>query len=512
MTEISYTGLYNTSLQLIQEQMQELEEFRYAELTEDNIEPYLLRKEQPVAVLLIGEKVGNPIKLAQRIHALDKYLSIIIINDTQNHQQIKQALLFTPFIGNTLQCVPNGLGAGLANTVKDAVARTRQRRSYARLQGSPEIMRPNTHLYENVQTEYLDKFLQEAPIGALLLNKEGLVMAINRHASQVLQTTEKEILGKPLTNLFPASVQPELRSFIQQTAAGTSIRILQRMQQDQSQHLELRLTEIPLKNSIQYKIGILADITGKVLNQQKIEQQLQALELANRRLQRANTDLDTFVYTASHDLKAPIANIEGLIGLLKQKTGATDSGIAPVFDMIQTSIQRFQATIKDLTEVTHLQKEAEEEVLINVQEVTEEVQTLLHEMIVSTSATIETDFRECSKIRFSRSNFRSIIYNLLSNAIKYRSAQRNPHILIKLENADNSSLLTVQDNGLGISPDKKDKIFTMFKRLHSHVEGTGVGLFIVKRIVDNAEGTIEVEAEEGKGATFKIYLRQSCTS
>lgn len=512
MTEINYTGLYNTSLQLIQEQLQEAEELRYAELAEDHIDSYLLNTECPAAVLLIGEKTGNPIKLAQRIHALDKFLSIVIINDIQNHQQIKQALLFTPFIGNTLQCVPNKLGKGLATTVQDAIARTHQRRNYARLQSSPEIMRPNTHLYKDVQTEYLDKFLQEAPIGALLLNKEGLVMAINRHATQVLQTTEKEILGKPLASLFPASAQLELSSFIQQTPAGTSIRIFQRIQQEQAQHLELRLAEIPLKNSIQYKIGILADITGKVLNQQKIEQQLQALEQANRRLQRANTDLDTFVYTASHDLKAPIANIEGLIGLLKRKTDATDSETALVFNMIQTSIQRFQTTIKDLTEVTHLQKEAEEEVLINVQEVTEEVQTLLHEMIVSTGATIEADFRECSEIHFSRSNFRSIIYNLLSNAIKYRSPRRSPHILIKLEQVGHFNLLTVQDNGLGISPDKKDKIFTMFKRLHSHVEGTGVGLFIVKRIVDNAEGSIEVEAEEGKGATFKIYLKQTCAS
>ncbi|MFN6946356.1 MAG: ATP-binding protein [Cytophagaceae bacterium] len=69
-------------------------------------------------------------------------------------------------------------------------------------------------------------------------------------------------------------------------------------------------------------------------------------------------------------------------------------------------------------------------------------------------------------------------------------------------------VLSVRDNGLGIDPDKKDKVFSMFKRFHDHVDGTGIGLYIVKRIIDNAEGKIEVESEPGKGSTFKVYFKQ----
>ena len=510
MTEISYTGLYDSSLQLIQEQLQETEDCSYISLAENTAESVLAAMEKPADVLLIGEEIGNPIKLAQRIHALDKHLSIIIVNDAKNHQQIKQALLFTPFIGNSLQCIPNSLGKGLAASVQNAVARTRQRRNYARLQASPEIMRPNTHLYEDVKTEYLDKFLQEAPIGALLLNKEGLVMAINRHATKILATTEKEVLGKALSSLFPANTQKELNSFLSEDFRQLAIQAFQRVRQGNVQHLELRLAEISSKNKVPYKIGILADISGKVRSQQKIEQQLLALEQANSKLQRANTDLDTFVYTASHDLKAPIANIEGLIEILKRKTNPEQEELSPIFDMIHLSIQRFQATIKDLSEVTYIQKDAEEETLIEVQELVEEVRTLLDEMIKSTDVRIETDFQNCSQIRFSRSNLRSIVYNLLSNAIKYRSPERQPIIRIKTKKSGEHVLLSVQDNGLGFSADKKDKIFTMFKRLHNHVEGTGIGLFIVKRIIDNTQGSIEVESEEGKGTSFNIYLKQAC--
>lgn len=506
MTEINYTGLYDSSLQLIREQLKETEDRKYMELEENSTVPPL-----SADVLLIGEKVGNPIKIAQRVHALDKHLSIIIINDARNHQQIKQALLFTPFIGSSLQCIPNSLEKGLASSVQDSITRTRQRRNYARLQASPEIVRLNTHLYEDVKTEYLDKFLQEAPIGALLLNQEGLVMAINRHATLILACTEKEVLGKALSSLFPAGAQTALNSFILEGFKQLATQIFQRTTlHTQPQHLELRIAEISSKNRVHYKVGILADISGKVRNQQRIEQQLQALEQANNKLQRANTDLDTFVYTASHDLKAPIANIEGLVDLLKRKINPESEELAPIFNMIQLSMQRFQATIKDLSEVTHIQKEAEKETIVAIQEVVEEVKALLYEMIKSTDVRIETDFQSCSQIRFSRSNLRSIVYNLLSNAIKYHSPERQPLIRIKTKKTGEQVLLSVQDNGLGFSADKKGKIFTMFKRLHNHVEGTGIGLFIVKRIVDNTQGSLEVESEEGKGTTFNIYLKQTC--
>lgn len=110
---------------------------------------------------------------------------------------------------------------------------------------------------------------------------------------------------------------------------------------------------------------------------------------------------------------------------------------------------------------------------------------------------------------FSKANFRSIVYNLLTNAIKYRAPERQAQVEIKFREDGKYNVLEVRDNGLGIKKEHHDKIFAMFKRMHDHVDGTGVGLYIVKRSVENAGGKIEVESEEGKGSVFKVYFKNN---
>jgi signal transduction histidine kinase len=120
-------------------------------------------------------------------------------------------------------------------------------------------------------------------------------------------------------------------------------------------------------------------------------------------------------------------------------------------------------------------------------------------------AEIISDF-QVKEIRFARKNLRSILYNLVSNALKYRSPHRSPRIQLESEQQGEWIRLSVHDNGLGIEAEHIPKLFGMFKRLHTHVEGTGIGLYIVKRIVENNGGNIEVKSELGKGTSFNIYL------
>lgn len=236
-----------------------------------------------------------------------------------------------------------------------------------------------------------------------------------------------------------------------------------------------------------------------------------ALNTKNEQLIRTNNDLDTFVYTASHDLKSPILNIEGLIGLLQkkmEKEGILQNDKQKLIDMIIHSIDRFKFTIQDLTEIAKVQKNFEQDsTLVNFEEIIADVKDSVQEMIRLSNATIYCDTANLPEINISRKNLKSIIYNFLSNAIKYRSLERAPEIFIKTEKQDDHILLSIQDNGLGMDLSKGNKIFVMFKRLHNHVEGTGVGLYIVKRIVDNMGGRIEVESTPGKGSLFKVYFK-----
>ncbi|MEJ8755953.1 hybrid sensor histidine kinase/response regulator [Pontibacter sp. H259] len=230
-----------------------------------------------------------------------------------------------------------------------------------------------------------------------------------------------------------------------------------------------------------------------------------------KELTRVNKDLDNFVYTASHDLKAPINNIEGLMKALHetlQEKNLELSDVAPIMGMINDSVQRFKNTLLDLTEVAKVQyEEAAGKDTANFKEILEDVKLNIKDLIKGYEATIIDDFSQAPEMLFSKKNLRSIIYNLVSNSIKYSSPDRKPEIKIATTPAEGGVLLTVQDNGLGLKKEDQAKVFDMFKRLHSHVDGTGVGLAIVKRIVENCDGRIEFESDLGKGSIFRIYLK-----
>jgi signal transduction histidine kinase len=240
------------------------------------------------------------------------------------------------------------------------------------------------------------------------------------------------------------------------------------------------------------------------------DQKLQhtVLEQKNRELVRINTDLDNFIYTASHDLKGPVANIEGLAGQLHKRlgkrVGETEEMLLSLLDQ---SALKLKHTIDDLTEIAKVQKNMEEEAGVQVFEtVLAEVQQDLTPAIVHSGAVITTDFT-VPEIQFQKKNLRSIFYNLLTNAIKYQRPGVPPVVEVRTRPEGEYILLTVRDNGLGIREAHKEKLFRMFRRFHTHVEGTGIGLYIVKRIVENNGGYIEVESEEGKGSTFSVYFK-----
>jgi PAS domain S-box-containing protein len=245
---------------------------------------------------------------------------------------------------------------------------------------------------------------------------------------------------------------------------------------------------------------------------EEIQASNEELGETNQRLIRTNNDLDNFVYTASHDLKAPITNIEGLMRILERNFSSDvqqKETVRKLTGMIYESIARFKRTIADLTEVTKVQKGEQEPVMeVNLRDMTEEVKLDLETQIIQANAQVVNHISQSQTVRFSRKNLKSIIYNLLSNAIKYHSPERRPLISINVEKLNNYLVLTVADNGLGMNLQADNQIFQMFRRLHNHVEGSGIGLYIVKKMIDNAGGRIEVESQVGQGSLFRVYFRE----
>lgn len=240
---------------------------------------------------------------------------------------------------------------------------------------------------------------------------------------------------------------------------------------------------------------------------------LEELTHANEQLKKVNTDLDNFIYTASHDLRSPIANLEGLVTLLsKSLENKLDQDEQTMFNMMQKAVNRFKGTINDLTQIINIDKDfAEGSETLDFIDLVEHVQTDIGQLITESGAIITLD-AQVRSVNFARKNLRSIIYNLLINAIKYRSPQRQLQIHIQTRHSREYTVLSLQDNGLGIRADQKDKLFTMFHRVHTHIQGTGIGLYVVKRIIDNNKGKIEVDSEVGQGTTFHVYLLSDADS
>jgi PAS domain S-box-containing protein len=244
--------------------------------------------------------------------------------------------------------------------------------------------------------------------------------------------------------------------------------------------------------------SVLEDITKRKALEEKLQKQAAIV----------NEELENFIYTASHDLKSPIVNIEGLMVILTKKLMAKfslDDEQNRMLSMIGASIDKLKSTIAHLTQIVKLQKEELEVELISmdklVKEICQDLTTHTAHMSLKLYKQIEVD-----EIKFARKNIRRILYKLLSNAIKYHSPQRIPQVQIKTGLQEGYFVLSVSDNGIGIAEKHQQKLFTMFKRFHTHVEGTGIGLYMIKRIIENAGGKIEVESKVHVGTTFKVYL------
>ncbi|WP_062542211.1 PAS domain-containing sensor histidine kinase [Rufibacter tibetensis] len=257
--------------------------------------------------------------------------------------------------------------------------------------------------------------------------------------------------------------------------------------------------------------GELYSYVGSSIDITDLKEAEEALAQKNAQLVQTNNDLDTFVYTASHDLRSPITTIEALIGFLKEElteTACLNADTENIMNRIITSVSRLQRTIQDLTNISRLQNANQKNPKgepIDVQEVYEDIKADLVSSSNVPLCQIQTDF-QVQQLHFSKKNFRSILYNLLSNALKYQSPDRDCTIHIQTRIEDDQLVLQVKDNGLGLNERQQEQLFTMFRRFHDHVEGTGVGLFMVKRIVENNNGRIEVDSEEGKGTEFRVYL------
>lgn len=229
------------------------------------------------------------------------------------------------------------------------------------------------------------------------------------------------------------------------------------------------------------------------------------LSLSIEELSQINGELDNFVYSASHDLKAPLNNLEGLLALLEPSKG-NESEQDEILKLIGTSVKRFKGVVDDMTLIAQTAKDNTRLHNIDFPELLSELKSDLNHLINSTGTAINLDLK-VKHTQYPRKEIRSILFNLISNGIKYGYPNRPPIIHVRTKLTSGEIVIEVEDNGCGIEADYIPKLFNKNFRINTTIEGSGLGLFIVKRMVENRGGRIEVLSNVGKGSQFSVYLK-----
>ncbi|MBE9584260.1 PAS domain-containing protein [Mucilaginibacter sp. JRF] len=223
----------------------------------------------------------------------------------------------------------------------------------------------------------------------------------------------------------------------------------------------------------------------------------------NNSLMRINADLDNFAHATSHDLIGPLNNIELSINTINRKI--TDPEMNRFLTIINSSVRKFSLMIKEIGTVAKIENDRLASEMVNLDELIDNIEWSLENKIEISKAVILRNFA-VKDILFSKKNLRSILYNLISNAIKYRS-ERTPVILINTTLTAEETVLTIEDNGKGIPEDSISKVFDIYSRLNENIEGTGIGLYLVKKIINAAGGSISVESNVNQGSKFTLHFR-----
>ncbi len=248
---------------------------------------------------------------------------------------------------------------------------------------------------------------------------------------------------------------------------------------------------------------LLADYNSNL--QHQVKQQTVDLQKANLELIKHNGQLEQFGYIASHNLRSPVARIMGLTSLIKMEQ-SLPKGAEDIINRLYESAHDLDEIISDLNTILEIRKGTELKLeIVDLNRKLEKAKAILSESLKESHGTIETDFAAGKEITGEKVYFESIIYNLLSNAIKYRPEERPLHISIRTKKLNGHFQIIFSDNGIGIDLDKfSGKLFSLYQRFHTHVEGKGLGLFLTKTQVESMGGTIEIKSEVNVGTTFII--------
>ena len=345
----------------------------------------------------------------------------------------------------------------------------------------------------------------------MLFDADGLAsdyifLEVNEAFEEFTGLKGEDIIGHRVTEIIPGirDADPDLISFYGEVTRTGVPKSLEFYFEPLGRWYEVRA----FRPQPGHFTALFTNVTERYEARKKIESYAKELE-------RSNRDLEQFAYSASHDLQEPLRMITAFLELLERHLadGLDEKG-AEYFDFAMDGARRLKAMIDDLLLYSRVGTEGRPLVEVDLGDVLGQALLFLAARIKETGATVHVpEDGELFSVLADEGLLVQLLQNLLSNGMKFQRPGVAPELHIRLDREGDEVVITVEDNGIGIEPRFYDRIFEVFRRLHTRKDyaGSGIGLAICRRIVDRHSGRIWVESELGKGASFRVTLRPAET-
>jgi chemotaxis family two-component system sensor kinase Cph1 len=358
-----------------------------------------------------------------------------------------------------------------------------------------------------------------SPVGYVTLNRAGAITRANLAAGQLLGTERARLAGKRLGAWLAGASAPAFNAFLQQSFEGADPPGCE-WELNVKGHIVALQVDASVSNDAQVCRLVMVDISARKqaeqatlqANQelaqanQELAQANQELAQANVELARSNADLEQFAYAASHDLIEPLRSVTSSVQLLQKRyAGHLDARANTFIAHAVSGAARMQALITDLLTFARINGDAQQPGPVSMEAALTDACANLATAIAAAGAHLTHD--PLPQVRAKSSQMTQLLQNLLANAIKFRG-DKPAVVHVGARQKGDEWILSVADQGIGIEPKYFNRIFQLFKRLHTREEyaGTGIGLSLCKKIVERQGGRIWVESEVGQGATFYFTL------
>lgn len=364
------------------------------------------------------------------------------------------------------------------------------------------------------QQALLSSIVNSSDDAILSKSLDGTITSWNQGAELIFGYTAQEIVGKNIKMLIPPRLHAQEDEMIAQLAGGKSLRHFEteRVRKDGA-HIYASITISPLYDAngqLTSASVILRDVTERVKAREEIEKLNESLEQKvierTAQLEEVNKELESFSYSVSHDLRAPLRAIDGYARIIEEDYFKLfDEEGKRLFSVIQHNAKKMGTLIDDLLSFSRLGRKELNKMKVDMNEL---VEGAVLELEKSTNHRAKITVGQLGTAEIDYGLINQVMINLISNAIKYSAKNPEPKVEISANRTEQEIIFSVRDNGVGFDMQYAHKLFGVFQRLHSEAdfEGTGVGLAIVKRIITKHGGRVWAEAKPNEGATFYFSL------